>query len=396
MNILHINDKVEIKGGVEVYIQQLMDLGEKCGISNYWLGVYSKNNSLYDLKNSSQIIENNIKLNIVLDHIKYFCKKNKVDTIHIHSISNPKLLNGIFKIKPVVRSMHEPRIVCPGHGKFWRESETICNKPYGLHCVYHAYKEGCCNRHPKRLVAAMRNVAFETSVGKNNYKAIIVMSEYMKEEALKVGYLESQLVLNPCFTPIVRNDELINTSDASTKSILYVGRLSKTKGVHYLIEAAKTILVSHTNIQIDIVGSGHDEVFFKSLIPEYLSNYFVFHGWKNQEEVNQLMHKAYILVFPSIYPEAFGISGIEAMMRAKPVIGFDVGGVSTWLKEGVTGFLVAAKNTNQLIEKIDILIRNKALYQKISVGGRKAARRYFCEEKHISKLKQVYQNAPNL
>jgi glycosyltransferase involved in cell wall biosynthesis len=391
MNILHINDKVEIKGGVEVYIQQLLYLGEEYGISNYWLGVYSKKNSLYDLKNSSQIIENNIKLNIVLDHIKYFCKKNKVDTIHVHSISNPKLLNGIFKIKPVVRSMHEPRIVCPGHGKFWRESETICNKPYGLHCVYHAYKEGCCNRHPKRLVAAMRNVAFETSVGKNNYKAIIVMSEYMKEEALKVGYLESQLVLNPYFTPIVRNDELINTSDASTKSILYVGRLSKTKGVHYLIEAAKIILVSHTNIQIDIVGSGHDEAFFKSLIPEYLSNYFVFHGWKNQEEVNQLMHKAYILVFPSIYPEAFGISGIEAMMRAKPVIGFDVGGVSTWLKDKETGVIVPVKNTDLFAQKLNLLLNDKNLYKKMSLEARKQALEKFVPEVHLEGLINIYQ-----
>jgi glycosyltransferase involved in cell wall biosynthesis len=391
MNILHINDKVEIKGGVEVYIQQLLDLGEEYGISNYWLGVYSKNNSLYDLKNSSQIIENNIKLNIVLDHIKYFCKKSKIDTIHVHSISNPKLLNGLFKIKPVIRSMHEPRIVCPGHGKFWRESETICNKPYGLHCVYHAYKEGCCNRHPKRLVAAMRNVAFETSVGKNNYKAIIVMSEYMKEEALKVGYLESQLVLNPYFTPIVRNDELINTSDASTKSILYVGRLSKTKGVHYLIEAAKTILVSHTNIQIDIVGSGHDEVFFKSLIPEYLSNYFVFHGWKNQEEVNQLMHRAYILVFPSIYPEAFGISGIEAMMRAKPVIGFDVGGVSTWLEDKETGVIVPVKNTDLFAQKLNLLLNDKNLYKKMSLEARKQALDKFAPEVHLEGLINIYQ-----
>ena len=48
--------------------------------------------------------------------------------------------------------------------------------------------------------------------------------------------------------------------------------------------------------------------------------------------IDNYLSRASVVVFPSIYPESFGIVGIEAMMRGRPVVGFDVGGVKDWLK----------------------------------------------------------------
>lgn len=396
MNILHINDKVEIKGGVEVYIEQLMELLPQYDYQSHWLGIYIED-SRYLIKGYQNrgIAVNQPNLTEVAQYVRDYVAKYGIHIIHIHSLSNPSLIEALFEVAPVVRSMHEPRIVCPGQGKFWRKSERICDKPFGMHCVYHAYKEGCCNRHPKRLVAAIQNVAFETTKGKANYKAIIAMSDYMMEEAIIASYKDSQLVLNPYFTPLVNNDELIDTSEAAIKRILFVGRLSRTKGVHYLIEAAKKILVNHKNIRIDIVGGGHDEAYFKSLVPQELSDYFIFHGWKNREEVHQLVSNAYIVTFPSIYPEAFGISGIEAMMRGKPVVGFDVGGVTTWLKDGKTGFAVRVKDSQLLADRINLLLADKKVYQEQSKNARAIALKEFSPNIHMNKLLDIYKNAIN-
>ena len=103
------------------------------------------------------------KLNYLLNYLSDYVNYNSIDIIHIHSLSNSKIINHCFSIAPVVRTMHEPRMFCPGQGKFWRLSERVCNKPFGIHCVYHAYKEGCCNRHPIRLIKSHANVLFETS-----------------------------------------------------------------------------------------------------------------------------------------------------------------------------------------------------------------------------------------
>ena len=396
MNILHLNDKIEISGGVEVYIQQLMELLPKYSFEAFWLGINNFEDN-YNVKSYLKESENQSEISFrkLILYLKEYISKNKIDIIHIHSLSNPKLIQACFKLAPVVRSMHEPRIVCPGQGKFWRNSERICNKNFGLHCLYHAYKEGCCNRHPKRLLKAYKNVLFETAKGNLNYSGIVVMSNYMFEEAVKVGFDTDKIYLNPYFTTSVDSNELVVEQLATKKSLLYVGRLSRTKGVHYMIDMGLTLLKKGFDIQIDIVGDGEDKEFFKSLIPVEFKESFIFHGWKSRDEVDIIMKACYLLIFPSIYPEAFGISGIEAMMRGKPVVGFDVGGVSTWLKNEETGFLVPVKDIDGLTEKTILLLNDQNLYKKMSKASRVVALREFRKVEHMSKLLNVYKQALN-
>lgn len=391
INILHINDKIENKGGVETNIQQLCNLGPSYGLQMHWLGFY-KEQIGFSIKISSKPKQElyNVNLTNCIEYIKDFCKNEAIDIIHVHSISNPKLLDVLFKIRPIVRTMHEPRMICPGQGKFFRNSERICSVTYGLHCIYHAYKEGCCNRHPKRLIKAYRNVDYETKKASNKYASIFVMSNYMRDEALKVGFKNHTLVLNPYLTPHVKEERLIDSSNDKVKSLVYIGRLSITKGVHYAIKSVITLLEQGYKVQFDIVGSGQDENYFKTLVPEQYNSQFIFHGWQDREVIDLILKNAYVVLFPSIYPEAFGISGIEAMMRGKPVVGFDVGGVSTWLKDQETGFLVAQKNYIEMANKVALLIDDVALYQRFGSNSRNLALIEFSEVRHMNSLKSTY------
>jgi glycosyltransferase involved in cell wall biosynthesis len=391
MTILHLNDKISISGGVEVYIAQLMEFLPQYHIKSYWLGVeeFGRKYNITAFGEKAPLLSDT-NFNAIADYLNKFIIREKVDVIHIHSISNPKLIRFLFTLKPVVRSMHEPRIICPGHGKFWRKTERICNQPFGLHCIYHTYEEGCCNRHPKRLLKAYINVSFETTVGKDNYAAIMAMSEYMVSEALKCGFSEKLLVLNPYFTPEINEKNLYDATHDQIRHLIFVGRLSHTKGVHYFVEAGLALLSKGYNVHLDIVGDGHDVRDFKKMIPKEFKNKFIFHGWQDRECINTLLSQSYLMVFPSIYPEAFGISGIEAMMRAKPVVGFDVGGVSTWLKHNQTGYLVVPKNTTEMVVKIAQLLDNTTTYQNMSQKAREIALNEFSVEKHMKSLIETY------
>lgn len=393
MIILHINDKITISGGVEVYIKQLLELSPKHGIKAFWLGI-NTSNGFFNLKSFLTKTDNKYKLsfNELFKYLTEFISNNKIEIIHVHSLSSPKLIELCLKLAPVVRSMHEPRMICPGQGKFLRKSEQICKKPYGLHCFYHAYKEGCCNRHPKRLLKAYNNVNFETKIASVKYAAIFVMSDYILDEALKVGYNKNKFLLNPYFTPTVSKEVIIDCINDKLKSIVYIGRLSRTKGVHYAIKSVVKLLKQGYKVQFDIVGAGHDENYFKSLVPQQYSSQFIFHGWQDREATDLILRKAYVVLFPSIYPEAFGISGIEAMMRAKPVVGFNVGGVSTWLKNQETGFLVEQKNYVEMANKVARLIDDVALYRRLATNSRDIALIEFSEERHMIKLSNVYSN----
>lgn len=393
LKVLHINDKIEISGGVETNIQQLCEFSADFGVQTQWLGIYKKD--AYHVKWYEDAGTNlsDANLDEVLNFLSQTVKERKIDIIHIHSLSNPNIISHCFKISKIVRSMREPRMFCPGQGKFWRKSERICNQPFGLHCFYHAYKEGCVNRHPKRLINAYKNVAFETTEGRDNYKAIIAMSQYMIDESIKVGFHPESFVLNPHFTPMVENEKLKDQTHSETKSLIFVGRLSKTKGVHYFMDCGIQLLEKDYDIQLDIVGDGHDADYFKSLVPEEFKDKLTFHGWQSRDQIDALIHNSYLMVFPSIYPEAFGISGIEAMMRGKPVVGFDVGGVSTWLKDNKTGYLVPVKDTEAMQNKITALIANKEQYKYFSQNARAIALEEFSVDKHMDTLVNTYKKA---
>ncbi|WP_029035324.1 glycosyltransferase family 4 protein [Salinimicrobium terrae] len=386
MKILHLNDKIEISGGTEVYIKNTIHYLSKIGIESFWIGVYKTGKYTIRIKETAEEITS-LSLDQATDYLKTFILNNDIDLIHVHSISDPELLRACFKMVPVVRTMHEPRMFCPGKGKFWRKSEEVCKVPFGSHCIKHAYTQGCMNRHPKRIYNDWKNTSAEIDFSSKKYKAIIVMSQYMKAESLKVGMPAGVLNLNPAFTEIRPSAELERPGEIR---ILFIGRLSRTKGVHYFIQVGLILLETYPNISFDIVGEGHDGKLFREMIPANYRKNFIFHGWLSPKKVDSYLSKSFLLLFTSIYPEAFGLSGIEAMMHGKPVVGFDVGGVSTWLKHERTGFLVPPKDLMAMAKKVELLIKDEKLYLKISHQAKMLAIQKFSPEVHIKKLNNIY------
>src|SRR5207247_2774525 len=70
-----------------------------------------------------------------------------------------------------------------------------------------------------------------------------------------------------------------------------------------------------------------------------------FTGWLDGDEKTQLLAKATILALPSIWPEPFGLVGLEAAALGVPAVATRSGGVGDWLQDGVNGVLVPAPAT---------------------------------------------------
>src|SRR5206468_4905374 len=66
-----------------------------------------------------------------------------------------------------------------------------------------------------------------------------------------------------------------------------------------------------------------------------------FVGWVTQERVGALMRQADLMVVPSILPEPFGSVGPAAAQHGLPCAAFDVGGIRTWLVDGISGHLAS-------------------------------------------------------
>jgi len=392
MNVLHLNDNYQIKGGTEVYIHQLQQLLPEFGVNSFFIGVSFIIGQGFTIE-TINYSKKGLQEKEAFDFIISFVNENKIDLLHLHGISDPNLVKLCLILRPVIRSMHEPRLFCPGNQKFWLKSENICTKPFGKHCLVHAFTQRCASIRPNNLINNYSNVKFEIDVAAPQYKFILAMSEYVKSEAICVGISSDNIVVNPYFTTIHNDIDFVDEFvPDKVKHIVFAGRLHASKGAHLLIKAMQRIFLDYEDVVLDIIGDGDFKNELLSLIKqlEIPSDKIIFHGWLNHHQTIEHIKKSYLLAFPSIYPEAFGIVGIEAMMCSKPIVAFDVGGVSTWLKDKINGFLVENKNVDIFAEKIKILLNNENIYSQFSNKSRELALKNFLPEIHIDKLVTLY------
>jgi glycosyltransferase involved in cell wall biosynthesis len=101
-------------------------------------------------------------------------------------------------------------------------------------------------------------------------------------------------------------------------------------------------------------------------------------------------------VAPSLWPEPFGLVGLEAGLQAIPAAAFAVGGIPDWLIPGITGEL--APGDPPTIEGLSCAIvralRNREHYERLSLGAWKIARQ-FTVDRHLDVLEPILANRPS-
>lgn len=125
---------------------------------------------------------------------------------------------------------------------------------------------------------------------------------------------------------------------------LFIGRIMKEKGVDELFEVAEKIKKEYDNIYFDIVGPMEDN--YKNqvnkLVDKKVINYYGY-----QEDVRPIIKKCHCFVLPS-YHEGMANTLLEAGAMGRPLITSKIHGCMETVEEGINGFLVEAKNSQQL------------------------------------------------
>jgi glycosyltransferase involved in cell wall biosynthesis len=119
--------------------------------------------------------------------------------------------------------------------------------------------------------------------------------------------------------------------------LLYVGRISIEKGVHYALDVAQVLdmpLILAAKVE------PFDRPYFKEYIEPRLGDRIKWIGEVDEEERNRLMSRARAFLHPVVFREPFGLTLIEAMACGCPVIAFNRGAIPEIIKTGVTGYVV--------------------------------------------------------
>lgn len=170
----------------------------------------------------------------------------------------------------------------------------------------------------------------------------------------------------------VREDEFV---------ILQLGRMVPRKGIDTVIRAV-ALLKRRVRRKIKLLIVGGDAMRGSEMqSPEYLrlkalaaqsnlATETVFTGFRERELIRYYYSAADVFVTTPWY-EPFGITPLEAMACATPVIGSNVGGIKFSVRDGETGFLVPPKDPVALSDKLEILCSYPMLARKLGVQGRK-------------------------
>lgn len=176
-----------------------------------------------------------------------------------------------------------------------------------------------------------------------------------------------------------------NTDDDSVNYI-FVGWVTKEKGVFTLIEAFSKLLRVHPNAKLSILGSGKDLESVKNLISQRnLKSAITVHGWVNKSRVKQLLSAHDVFVLPSD-TEGMPNSVIEAMSLGLPVISTPVGVMPDYFINNETILFVEPQNIEELYLALQRLLVSPETRKSIAVAGNQLVMNKFHPKSAIDQL----------
>jgi glycosyltransferase involved in cell wall biosynthesis len=222
-------------------------------------------------------------------------------------------------------------------------------------------------------------------IGLNYVDVFISPAEYLKKEFEKNG---------------IKNIKILpNFYDSSAAEIppfepsfilLYIGRLAKQKGVDWLIKAMPAVLNKFPQTILKIAGTGPEEDNLKKLVGALgIEKSVIFLGWVDGKMKDSVLRECYAVVLPSVWPENDPVIKYEAAFYGKVLLASNIGGIPEFVQDGETGFLIPAKDSVALSDKIIYALSNPIVVETIGKNLVKKCSAYRLDG-YIDKLEALY------
>jgi glycosyltransferase involved in cell wall biosynthesis len=285
----------------------------------------------------------------------------------------------------VVKMMHGYFGTCIGGQKAHLfPSKVPCGKTFGPACLARFLPRGCGQRNIVTMTRQYRWAQRQRALF-DRYAAIVVASQHMRDEYEAHGVPASRVWSVPLFAPAI--DEAQAKSAAVARfDVLFLGRMTNLKGGDLLVRAvASASRTLGTPVTLVMAGDGPARSAWQALASaEGVRATFV--GWVDAPGRADLLRRASMLAIPSIWPEPFGLVGLEAAAAGVPSIAFDVGGIREWLRDNANGILLRGRPTVPALgDAIASLCRDSALRDRLAGGALNAARE-MTVERHVDAL----------
>lgn len=372
MKILLVHNYYQIGGGEDTVVEQERDLlSTKHEVHTLFVNnsdirtFYSKFRLLFSTRYS-------LKSKVLMEKT---LKEIKPDVVHVHNtfpLLSPSIFDACHELGvPVVMTLHNYRIVCPTatlalNGK-------ICEKSLSEN-AYWAVKERVYrgSRVATFVLANMIEYHKRRGTWNNKVDRFIALTQFSKRKFVEAGIEEKKIIVKPNFM----NEP--NQSQPDRKQfVLFVGRLTKEKGIEFLLDAWKEIPT-----KLIVVGENQKNYSDKENIE--------FVGLQNRDKVLKLISTCRFLVVPSLWYEGFPMVILEAFSRSTPVLCSNFGSLAEVVDDGVNGLHFKAGDVHDFREKATALLED---HNRLKIMGSEAKKKFiinYIPETNLQVLEDTY------
>ncbi len=248
---------------------------------------------------------------------------------------------------PILKRLENYKFLCL-NGLFLRNNFKVCEK-----CKQGNFFPGIFYRCYQRSFFKSLGIAVSEFIHRRKKTAIaaadlfLATSRFVKSKFVEAGFPGDRIAVYPNLIDFQPLETVLEPSNYA----IYIGRLSKEKGLLTLLKAFEKL----TELPLKILGEGPFEQQLKRFAHSRDMKHVSFKGFVDGDLKREMLANARFLVFPSECYESFGYSIIESYACGVPVVASDIGGARELVTEGETGFLFQPGQPEDLKKKIACL-----------------------------------------
>jgi glycosyltransferase involved in cell wall biosynthesis len=387
MRIAFVNHSRRKVGGAEVYLDSVIPAIARAGHQIAWL---HEDNSEYVEREPISVPDGtpawstgSLGRQQALDKLKSW----RPDICFAHGLHDTDLEAGVVALGRSALYLHNYYGTCVSGTKTHNTSSpTSCERQFGAACLAQYFPKHCGGSNPFTMWQLYRLQSRRLDLMRR-YRVLIANSDHISRELARHD-LKSERV----YYPLVFPDEIQPSSRTfgSELRLVFAARMTSLKGGQYLLAALPEV---HRRLQkklhVTFAGDGPDRSAWEQTASSIRSEHIniEFPGWLGAAGLRNTLASADLLVYPSIWPEPFGLSGLEAGLYGVPSVAFNVGGIPEWLHDGVNGHL-SIVGAQPLAEAIIRSLNDPQHYAELRAGACRRTREYTMEA-HLAQLMPV-------
>ncbi len=314
-------------------------------------------------------------------------RKEDVEVAHFHNTFPLVSPSAYYAAKaqhvPVVQTLHNYRLLCPG-AVFHREGR-VCEDCLGQRIPWHAVQHGCYRGSVAQSagLVAMLSLHRLTGTWQKAVTLYVALTDFARSKFIEGGLPQEKIQVKPNF---MATDP--GAGDGEGRFALFVGRLTRDKGVEVLLNAWWTLSPS---VPLKIVGDGPLQDLVRQRA-ESMSDVEVL-GQQSCEAVLRLMKAATVLIVPSLWYEGFPMTVVEAYACGLPVIASNLGSLASIVRDKCTGHLFRPGDAADLAACVQRTVSSAAETLAMRRNARAAFEERYNPQMGYKALIEVYETA---